>query len=225
MPQSDGGNEKKTGWDANPPKDWGEEQTRRIALEIRRLRGRRSAQWLANRTSELGYAISRSVISDLEIARRRYITTAEVTILARALDTAPIALIYPFPYYGDEIEVLPSSEFEKIVAVQWFTGKQGIYLEDLMSMVDQANYHSNLLGLNRARQAWDLNDRKEQLILEIRWMRQRRRDGEDVGSTARLDDLEADIAYQEARIDELKKLGNRDLDAEIQDQIFGSNGG
>lgn len=75
-----------------PPRNWAEEQAHRIALEIRRLRGKRSAQWLADRTSELGSPVSRSVISDLEVGRRRHIAVAELVVIARALDT-PASLL------------------------------------------------------------------------------------------------------------------------------------
>ncbi|OBA85966.1 hypothetical protein A5633_11490 [Mycolicibacterium elephantis] len=116
MPQK---SEKKHGWDANPPRDWGEEQARRIALEVKRLRGKRSAQWLSNRTKELGYEVTRSVISDLEIARRRYVTVSELIVLAAALDTAPITLLYP-PPYGETVELVPDVMQPKIGAVEWF---------------------------------------------------------------------------------------------------------
>ena len=104
---------------AEPPRNWAEEQARRTALEIRRLRGRQSAQWLADRTKELGSPITRAVISDLELGRRRYVTSAELIVLAAALDTAPITLLYP-PPYDETIELMPGVEEPKIAVVDWF---------------------------------------------------------------------------------------------------------
>lgn len=103
----------------DPPKNWAEEQARRTALEVRRLRDKKSAQWLADRTKELGSPITRAVISDLELGRRRYVTSAELIILAAALDTAPITLLYP-PPYNETIELVPDVDEPKIGAVEWF---------------------------------------------------------------------------------------------------------
>lgn len=206
-----------------PPKNWAEEQAHRVALEIRRLRGKRSAQWLADRTRELGSPVTRAVISDLEIGRRRYVTTAEVVVLARALDTAPIALLYPYPYYGDEatIQVLPTPDGEqprevpKIDAVQWFSGVLNISpLTNLgLTMVDQSNYFAQLQGLERARKVFDLSVRSEKLRVQLRDLRARRRDGAAV-SDSEIDDLVAEIDDNRARVDDLLSLGDRDLQGE-----------
>lgn len=104
---------------SEPPKNWAEEQARRTALEVRRLRGKRSAQWLADKTGELGSPVTRAVISDLELGRRRYVTTAELIVLAAALETAPITLLYP-PPYDEIVELVPDVTEAKIAAVEWF---------------------------------------------------------------------------------------------------------
>ena len=85
------------------------------------MRGRNSAQWLADRTKELGYEVSRSVISDLENGRRRYVTTAELVILAAALNTSPVVLIYPGPY-DIHVELAPGLRVIEFDAAQWFSG-------------------------------------------------------------------------------------------------------
>lgn len=112
--------QKRLNWADNPPTDWGERQAKVIAEEVKRLRDKRSAQWLADRTNELGYEVSRSVISDLENGRRRYVTTAEVTVLAAALNTSPVCLVYP-PPYGSQVEALPGIDASKFHAAQWFS--------------------------------------------------------------------------------------------------------
>lgn len=232
MPQKESSDpEKRPGWEVNPPKNWGEEQARRIAVEIRRLRqGRGSAQWLSKRTEELGYKVSRSVISDLEIARRRYVTTAEIIVLARALDTAPIALMYPEPYWDSKVQLWPtpeggeSLEVEKILAVQWFTGEQGIYLNNLgMPLIDQQNFHSRLLALARAQKAFELQDRKRNLEIRLALRLRAKKDGLDY-TDEEIDDLQSRVEDLQGRIDELRALGGRDLDAELQDEMFGNGG-
>src|SRR5260370_22197613 len=99
------------------PNDWGEQQASRVAREITRLRGSNSAQWLSDRTDELGHRVSRSVIADMENGRRRYITAAELIVLAAALETAPVALLYPAPY-DESVEYLPGCEIARFDAAQ-----------------------------------------------------------------------------------------------------------
>ncbi len=104
-----------------PQDDWATELTTRIAAEIRRLRGNRSAQWLSDNTAELGYRVARSRISDLEVGRRTRIDLAELLVLARALGVSPALLAMPL---GREevVEVLPGQELETWSAVKWFAG-------------------------------------------------------------------------------------------------------
>ena len=215
----------KPNWDTVPPRDWGEEQAHRVGKEVRRLRAKRTGQWLADRTKELGYTLTRAVISDLEVGRRRYVTTAELIILARALDTAPLALLYPAPY-RDKIQILPkpeSRELEKILAVQWFSGESGIYLDHLgLSLVDQMNYNSKLLALERARKAFGLDVRRRLLDSQLTARRNAKRLGEAV-TDEELDDLVATIDELQERIDYLWDLGGRDLDAEVQIKFSGES--
>jgi transcriptional regulator with XRE-family HTH domain len=105
---------------------WESAQAARIGKEVRRLRRlrgtERSAAWLAGKAEELGLKMTRQTIADLENGRRRYVTTAELVILATALNTSPVALLYPGPDYNAEIEVLPDIHDRKIEAAQWFSG-------------------------------------------------------------------------------------------------------
>jgi transcriptional regulator with XRE-family HTH domain len=61
-------------------------------LRLRRERGW-SAATLADRCAELGYPVPRSVIANMEIGRRDDVSAAELLILARALDVAPVDLL------------------------------------------------------------------------------------------------------------------------------------
>lgn len=103
---------------------WPDEITARIASEIKRLRADRSGQWLSDRTAEMGLRVSRSTISEIETGRRKSITVTDLILLAAALDTAPIALIYPGPYLDKYVRISPAwPELPEIVAVEWFTGE------------------------------------------------------------------------------------------------------
>lgn len=219
--------QQKPNWEAEPPRDWEEEQAFRVGNEVKRLRGKRSAQWLSDRTRELGCSVTRTVISDIEVGRRRYITVSELIILARALDTAPIALLYPFPYFRDgKIKVLPTPKGEqdrvldKIVAVQWFTGVLNIVpLDSLgMDLVDQSNYFANLRGLERARKVFALFERNQKLNVRLGQQRRNRREGDGSVTDEEVDELIAEIEDNQNRMESLLALGDRDLAEEVQER-------
>lgn len=104
--------------------DWSAGLARSIAQEVRRHRLARgwSAQQLSSRCEALGVPIQRSVLANLESGRRTTVTVAEVTVLARALDVPPVALIYPVGYVAD-VEVSPGAWTSPLVAAKWFTGQ------------------------------------------------------------------------------------------------------
>lgn len=191
------------------PTDWGEEQALRVAQEVRRLRGSRSAQWLADQTAELGHPVSRSVIADLENGRRRYVTTAELVILAVALNTTPIALMYPGPY-RETIQAMPNLEVPGIWAVQWFSGKihttsDRPFADDgeFIQAPNPDEYNNNLRRLQRAYQMWDLDERRKALRVQLEVQRYRKRHGRDVDDDE-ISHLVDDIADIQRRIDELR---------------------
>ncbi len=100
---------------------WELEQAQRVGAEVKRLRGKRSAAWLSEMTEVIGLKMTRQTITDLENGRRRYVTTSELTVLAAALNTSPINLLYPGPY-DREIEFLPGVQYAEFNAAQWFCG-------------------------------------------------------------------------------------------------------
>ncbi|MCW1820793.1 MULTISPECIES: helix-turn-helix domain-containing protein [Mycolicibacterium] len=144
---------------------WSENQTARIGREVRRLRDARgwSAQRLADRTRELGYQVTRTVISDVEIGRRQQLSVAEMTVLARALDTSPAALMYPAP--EGIVEVLPGVEVSEIRAAQWFSGLLDGSSAEVHSLFDDpVVYGRNLKRLRLARKIWDLEENKVSMM-------------------------------------------------------------
>jgi transcriptional regulator with XRE-family HTH domain len=102
---------------------WEVEYAHRTGREVQRLRKAAglTAQQLGDRAEQLGLKMTRQAISDLENGRRRYVTTAELVILAVALGTPPICLIYPGPY-DNSIEIVPGRPGVQFDAAQWFSG-------------------------------------------------------------------------------------------------------
>ncbi|ORV49985.1 hypothetical protein AWC02_05210 [Mycolicibacter engbaekii] len=137
-----------------PPVDWAEEQALRIAQTVRTLRGKRSAQWLADRTEALGYTVTRSVISDLELGRRRYVSTAEIIVLAAALTVPPAYLLYPDLPDGP-VEIVPGTPVPSISALRWFSGER-IYQPS-----------PQRVGLKLAKQHSDLGTSEAALVVEL----------------------------------------------------------
>lgn len=151
---------KRHNWADAPPQDWAEREAHRLAMRIQDLRGRHSAQWLSDRTGELGYRVSRAVISDLETGRRRYLTTAELSVIAAALNVAPVALVYPGPY-DELIEALPDIEMPKLAAAQWFSG----LFPAITDLSDRDKYRQNMQQLRTARTILEWEERLSKVAI------------------------------------------------------------
>lgn len=87
-----------------------------------------SAKRLSERCSELGLDIPRYVITNLETGRKESIPLHQVVVLARALETSPLALAVPAPNLGDEF-LIGNESMRVEDAVEWFAG-MGIRLGD-----------------------------------------------------------------------------------------------
>jgi len=153
---------------------WGDRLVERIASEIRRLRTSQkiSAQALADRVTELGLAMSRSTVADIENGRRKFITVAELLAIACALNAAPLMLVFPGPYAGFElvdglpvapggtpIGVAPKSE-----AINWFCGET---LNDRL-ISNFAAYEENRRPLSEARELQQLERERNSIERELR---------------------------------------------------------
>ncbi|MEZ0052117.1 hypothetical protein ABIA30_003129 [Mycobacterium sp. MAA66] len=183
-------------WVSVPPRDWAEEQTYRIAMEVKRLRDDKSAQWLSDRTKALGAEISRAVISDLETGRRRYVTTAELIVLARALNTVPVSLLYP-PPYDSAIQILPNAENDvsALFAAQWFSGLLSPFETRMLVGGEHEELDRNIAPLRNSREIFELEER----LIEMLRMQPTARDTVVAGA------LESQIASVNSRLRELKR--------------------
>lgn len=110
---------------------WQDRMTQALAKGVRRRRVERrmSTQQLADKTAELGMAIRRSVLANLENGRRGSVSIDELLILAAALDAAPMDLLYPVGL-EEQIEMLPGRTMDSVGIVSWFCGDLKLDLTD-----------------------------------------------------------------------------------------------
>jgi transcriptional regulator with XRE-family HTH domain len=93
-----------------------------IGGRVAALRGKMSAQQLADRCAALGMpSLSRIVITRLENGRREVVSTAELCVLAAALGVPPAELMFPVGS-GDSAEILPGVAVPVLDAVRWLAG-------------------------------------------------------------------------------------------------------
>ncbi|MGW1431863.1 helix-turn-helix domain-containing protein [Streptomyces sp. NPDC002431] len=107
--------------------EWVDQVMATVAREVRRRRKELhwSAQDLADKCADIGHPIPRNVIANMESGRRSNLPLVDVMILAEALNTPPICLIYPVGYV-DDIQQLPlQSPTSALNALRWFTGEEG----------------------------------------------------------------------------------------------------
>ncbi|MFJ2374790.1 transcriptional regulator [Streptomyces sp. NPDC087769] len=106
--------------------EWVDQVMATVAAEVRRRRRELgwSAQDLANKCEEMGHPIPRNVIANMESRRRSNLPLVDVMVLAQALNTPPICLIYPVGYV-DDVQQLPLQHpTTALDALRWFTGEE-----------------------------------------------------------------------------------------------------
>ena len=112
------------GDDEDDVPEWVDQVMATVAAEVRRRRKelRMSAQDLADRCEEIGHPIPRNVIANMESGRRASLPLVDVIVLAEALRTYPICLLYPVGYV-DRVQRLPLQHSDPTWdAMRWFTG-------------------------------------------------------------------------------------------------------
>lgn len=110
---------------------WSDELRAHIASAIRAARDKRrmSLNGLADATGGL---VTRDTIANLESGRKRVLDIAELIALAKALEVAPVSLLYA---RGAEVEQSPGVISSGLDATLWFAG----YTED-SDMMDVYRY-------------------------------------------------------------------------------------
>ncbi|EYT53522.1 helix-turn-helix domain-containing protein [Kocuria sp. UCD-OTCP] len=103
---------------------WATTTTHRIGKNIAAVRKRKNmtAQTLADRCTELGVAMKRTSIANLENERRDSVTVTDLIVIAAALDVPPVTLIYPTAQAGEPIEMVGGTTATTFDALSWFSG-------------------------------------------------------------------------------------------------------
>jgi hypothetical protein len=102
---------------------WAEDLVRRVGAAIKAAREGKSAAWLSERTAELGYRVSPTVIAKLDSGHRgSVLSVPELLILAAALGVPPVALLYPDLPDG-LVAMVPYAAASSEFAMEWFAGK------------------------------------------------------------------------------------------------------
>jgi transcriptional regulator with XRE-family HTH domain len=126
--------------------EWADRIKANVAGEVRRRRKEMgwSAQDLADRCEGLGHLIPRNVIANMESGRRANLPLVDVMVLAAALETYPVCLIFPVGYV-DETQELP---FQGLVptwdALRRFTGEEEVPMHDA-GLVPDFELHASLV--------------------------------------------------------------------------------
>ncbi|MFJ8138895.1 helix-turn-helix domain-containing protein [Streptomyces sp. NPDC096013] len=126
--------------------EWEDRVKANVAGEVRRRRKEMgwSAQDLADRCEQLGHPIPRNVIANMESGRRATLPLVDVIVLAAALETYPVCLIFPVGYV-DRTQELP---FQDLVptwdALRRFTGDEATFLYDA-GLIPDFEAHDNLV--------------------------------------------------------------------------------
>lgn len=126
--------------------EWADRVQANVAGEVRRRRKEMgwSAQDLADQCEQLGHPIPRNVIANMESGRRASLPLVDVMVLAAALETYPVCLIFPVGYV-ERTQELP---FQGLVptwdALRRFTGDEDMPLYDA-GLVPDFEAHASLV--------------------------------------------------------------------------------
>lgn len=174
---------------------WSGDVHARIASAIREARGKRSAQWVADRTAELGHPITRAQIANYENGRKESLDVTDLIVLSVALGTSPVCLIYPGPHV-DSVEALPDLEATQFAAAQWFSGIA--WYPDVTAGFGWPEWIDSTAQLNTCRR---INELETQRLRAMYLHRKRRMEG--LPSAA--GELAAELAVYDERIQELRE--------------------
>jgi hypothetical protein len=134
---------------------WAEDLVRRVGRAIKAARGGKSAAWLSERTAQLGYRVSPTVIAKLDSGHRgSVLSVAELWVLAAALRIPPALLLFPtFP--DGLVEVLPGVSVSVLNARESLCGDapiaEKIEADGISGQIPRPNRGVGLVGTVAAR--------------------------------------------------------------------------
>jgi transcriptional regulator with XRE-family HTH domain len=126
--------------------EWTDRIRANVAGEVRRRRKELgwSAQELAERCEQLGHPIPRNVIANMESGRRANLPLVDVMVLAGALNTYPVCLIFPVGYV-EKTQELPLQDLVPTWdALRRFTGVEDVFENDA-GLVHDFEFHTRLV--------------------------------------------------------------------------------
>ncbi|WP_335970934.1 helix-turn-helix domain-containing protein [Streptomyces sp. CA2R106] len=131
--------------------EWHVQVAATVAAEVRRRRKElgMSAQDLADACEEIGYPIPRNVLANMESGRRTMIPVPDVMVLAEALHTHPICLLFPIGYTATAPMLPDRDRVDTWTALSWFTGELDSGNEELLRIYRL--HHAALDSAERAR--------------------------------------------------------------------------
>lgn len=103
-------------------KGWQQRQADTVGKAVRDLRGERSAQWVSDATEELGYRVTRALITDLELGRRKYVAAHELAMLSAALGVTPAILLTWGSFPDGDVELFPGRVVSALEAAEFWGG-------------------------------------------------------------------------------------------------------
>jgi transcriptional regulator with XRE-family HTH domain len=114
-------------------------------VQVERKRQELTAQDLADKTARLGYAISRATVTAIENGRKELFSVQELTVLARALQIAPVALLYPVhANTSTRVPGDPPADVPAIHAARWFSGEYRFAAEVTEANLDDYKHESKI---------------------------------------------------------------------------------
>lgn len=126
--------------------EWADRVKANVAGEVRRRRKEMgwSAQDLADQCEQLGHPIPRNVIANMESGRRASLPLVDVMVLAAALETYPVCLIFPVGYVGRTQELPFQSLVPTWDALRRFTGDEDMPSYDA-GLIPDFEAHASLV--------------------------------------------------------------------------------
>lgn len=137
-----------------------------VANEMRRLREARgwSQQDLADRLAEIGAPMNRVTLAKIEAGgtRAENLSIVDLLVLAAALDTSPVSLVFPVGRV-ELIEITPQLRIFSARASKWFCAEMALTDEQQLLI-----NHSEWIQATSGTRAYRLRDRLSEEIREAK---------------------------------------------------------